>query len=119
MPSTHQLNTILAAGTSVVAGTPQVGTGFANTSGYGAWITGIITNGATAPTVQCNAYIEISGDNTNWKQAAVYGGGTVANAVTPFNYNVSPKIMYYRVRFADNTVQSVTAEAFAHALLTV
>lgn len=119
MASTHQLNTILAAGTTCVAGTPQLGTSFANTTGYGAWITGLITNGATGPTVQCTAYVEISGDNTNWKQAYVIGGGITALAVTPINYEVSPTIMYYRVRFADNTGQNVTVEAFAHAMLTI
>jgi hypothetical protein len=119
MGSTHTLNTIIAAGTACVPGAPQVGTAFANTAGYGAFITGLITNGPTGPTIQVIAYVEASGDNVNWKEVYRIGGGTIANDVIPISYNVSAKIMNYRVRFAGNTGQNVTVEAFAHALTTV
>jgi hypothetical protein len=119
MAATKALSTIIAAATSVVVGTPQVGTAVDLTTKYGALITGIITNGGTGPTVQASAYVEVSGDNTNWKQFYVVGGGTVALTVTPFSCEIPPAVMYARVRIADNTGQNVTGEAFAQALVTI
>lgn len=119
MAATKSLSTIIAAATSNAAGGTLNGTAVDLTTKYGALITGLITNGATAPTVQANAYVEVSGDNTNWKQFYVVGGGTTASAVTPFSCRIPAPVMYARVRVSDNTVQAVTCEAFAEVLATV
>lgn len=118
MASTKSLATILAS-VACIPATPQVGTAVDLTTKYGALITGLMTNGGTGPTVALNAYVEVSGDNTNWKQFYVVSGGTVASAVTPFSCRIPSPVMYARVRFADNTGQNVTAEAFCQVLATV
>ena len=119
MAATKSLSTIIAAATSNAAAGTTTGTAVDLTTKYGALITGLITNGATGPTLQANAYVEVSGDNTNWKQFYVVGGGTVANAATPFSCRIPAPAMYARVRVSDNTGQAVTCEAFAHVLATV
>ena len=82
-----------------------------------------ITNGATGPTLQCEARIlvarkqgsmpaaaaEGTGDD-DWKQVFSQGGGTTANAVTRGSYRFGPEIAYVEIEFIGNTGQSVTVE---------
>lgn len=119
MPTTKSLSTIIAAATSNAAGGTTTGAAVDLTTKYGALITGLIANGGTGPTLQANAYVEVSGDNVNWKQFYVVGGGTTASAITPFSCRIPAPVMYARVRVADNTGQAVTCEAFAQVLATV
>lgn len=116
MPATKSLSTIIAAATSVVAATPTVGTVVNLTTAYGAEVTIKITNGATAPTVAAAAYVEISGDGTTFKLLQRIGGDLVANSVNEFAVEIPAPAMYVRVTIKDNTVQNVTAEAFAQVL---
>lgn len=119
MAATKSLSTIIAAATSNSAAGTTTGTAVDLTTKYGALITGLITNGGTGPTLQANAYVEVSGDNSTWKQFYVVGGGTTASAVTPFSCRIPAPAMYARVTVKDNTGQAVTCEAFAHVLATV
>ena len=116
MPATKALSTIIAAATSNTAGSTTTGTAVNLTTAYGAFITGLITNGGTGPTVAATAFIEVSGNNTDWKEAARMAGDTAANSITPFSYEVSSGVMYARVRVNGNTGTAVTCEAFAQAL---
>lgn len=113
MASTHVYSTIIAAATSNTAGGTATGTAINNTTGYGAFITALIANGATGPTIAPTIYFEVSGDNTNWKEAWRAAGDTVANSITPYTYEMIKDIMYFRVRVTGNTGQAVTCEAFA------
>jgi hypothetical protein len=119
MTATKSLSTIIAAGTSNAAAGTTTGTAVDLTTKYGAFITGLLTNGGTGPTVAPTAYVEVSGDNTNWKQAFAVGGDTTASSVTPFSYDVPAGVMYARVRVTGNTGQAVTCEAFAQVLATI
>jgi hypothetical protein len=69
--------------------------------------------------VQATAYVEISGDNVNWKELYRAGGDTTANLTTPFSCDIPPGAMYARVRVTGNTGQAVTCEAFMQVLATV
>jgi hypothetical protein len=119
MASTKSLSTIIAAATSNAAGATTTGTAVDLTTKYGAFLTALITNGATGPTVAPTIYFEVSGDNVNWKEAWRATGDTTANSITPFSYDAVPGIMYIRVRVTGNTGQAVTCEAFAQVLATI
>jgi imidazolonepropionase-like amidohydrolase len=119
MAATKSLLTIIAAGTSVATSGTATGTTIDLTTKYGALITGLITNGGTGPTTQAVAYVEVSGDGTNWKQLAMFLGGVNASTVTPFACRVPPEVMNARVRVTGNTGQAVTCEAFAQILVTI
>lgn len=96
------------------------------TSVDGGIVTFRITNGATGPTVQCEARIlvahkgasmpaaaaEGTGD-TDWKRVYVIGGGTTNSASTRGVYRFGPEVAYLEVEFTGNTAQSVTVEAHA------
>jgi hypothetical protein len=119
MASTKSLSTIIAAATSNTAGSTTTGTAVDLTTKYGAMITGILTNGGTGPTIAPTAYVEISGDNTNWKQFYTVAGDTTASSITPFSCEIVPSVMYARVRVTGNTGQTITCEAFAQVLATI
>lgn len=119
MAATKSLSTIIAAGTSNAAGATATGTAVDLTTKYGALITGLLTNGGTGPTIAPTAYVEVSGDNTNWKQFYAVGGDTTASSITPYSCEIPPGVMYARVRVTGNTGQAVTCEAFAQVLATI
>ena len=72
-----------------------------------------ITNGATGPTIGCTITLQYSRDNfsTSWDVAAVLAG-TANNGVYSGAFNIPIGVMYCRVKFAGNTGQSVTVEAY-------
>jgi hypothetical protein len=81
-----------------------------------------ITNGATGPTVQCQANILAAHNSgstpaaaaagTDWKTLWSVGGGTTANAITEQSMEVGPGVMHLEVEFTGNTGQAVTVEAY-------
>lgn len=119
MPSTKTLATIIAAATSNAAAGTTTGTAVDLTTKYGGLITGLLTNGATGPTVQATAFIEVSADNTAWKELFQVGGGVTANVTTPYSCEIAPGVMYARVRVTGNTGQPVVCEAFMQVLATI
>lgn len=119
MAVTKNLRTIIAAATSNGAGATTTGTVVNLTTALGAYLTVKITNGATAPTVIANAYVYTSGDNTNFKLAAILAGSSVNNGVVEYPVEIPPSVMYLRVDVKDNTAQAVTCEAFAQELTSV
>ena len=94
------------------------GTGVNLTTALGCTITAKITNGATGPTIGCNFRIDISVDNSNWKQYVLYDGSanTVNNGVYELAYDLPAPVMYARTVFTGNTAEAVTVEAFGHEL---
>ena len=119
MAATKALSTIIAAGTSNAAAGTTTGAAVSLATAYGAFITGLLTNGATGPTVAPVAIIEASGDGTNWKEIYRVGGDTTASSITPYSYEVCAPIMNVRVRVTGNTGQAVACEAFAQVLATI
>lgn len=113
--------TLIAASTSVVAGTPQRAAR-SMIGKHGGLITAKITNGGTGPTAQAVVTVYVAHttgstpatgpEGADWKTFAVMGGGgTVANAVTPMSL-VLPPCCHVQVEIGGNTVQNVTGEAF-------
>lgn len=95
---------------------------------YGGLLTMKITNGATAPTAQCEGRVLVAHAATlpaagsagaDWKTVHVFGGGIVANAVTEATFFVDPSVMALEVEFIGNTGQAVTVEAGLSELSTV
>lgn len=87
----------------------------------GGMIRWTLTNGATGPTVQCEARILVarkqasmpaagsaaSGDD-DWQLVAAMGSGTAASTVTTGSYVFGPEIAYVEIEFTGNTGQAVT-----------
>lgn len=77
-------------------------------------IRGMVTNGGTGPTVACNVKLQVSSDNSTWKDTPfqVAPAGTTNSAVGYFFFKGLRGGQYYRVCFTGNTGQAVTVEAF-------
>lgn len=113
MPSTHSATTIQAS-VANTAGSTTTSTSITNTTGYGGIIFGSMTNGGTAPTLPCVAYLQGSNDNsTNWTSVQQAVGNLTASGITPFSFIVDSGYSYYRVQFVGNTAQSVTVIALS------
>ncbi len=118
---TKAARTLIAASTSNAAGATTRGTLDLRTA-QGGLLTFKITNGATGPTVQCQANILAAHNSgstptaasagTNWKTLWSVGGGTIANAITEQSMEVGPGVMHLEVEFTGNTGQAVTVEAY-------
>ena len=118
--------TIIAAGTSIAAGTPTRAAIDLRTK-HGGLLTIKLTNGATGPNAQATATLHIAHDSGTvpatgaagavWKTlAGIGGGGTTANAITELTYIVPQGVMHLQVEISGNTGQAVTAEAFLSEL---
>lgn len=113
--------TLIAAGTTVTAGTPQRAAR-SMIGKHGGLLTAKVTNGGTGPTAQAVVTVYIAhttgstpatgAEGVDWKTFAVVGGGgTTASAVTPMSM-VIPPCCHVQVEIAGNTAQNVTGEAF-------
>ena len=112
-------DTTIIASASNAAGATSRGT-IDLSSAYGGIVTMKITNGGTAPTLQCEGRVLISHADTlptaasagaDWKTIWRFGGGTVASAVTEQSFQFGPEVRHLEVEFTGNTVQAVTVEA--------
>lgn len=112
--------TLVASGSNAAGATTR-GTLDLRTA-QGGLLTLKITNGATGPTVQCQANILAAHNSgstptaasagTDWKTLWSVGGGTIANAITEQSMEVGPGVMHLEVEFTGNTGQAVTVEAY-------
>ena len=112
--------TLVASGSNAAGATTR-GTLDLRTA-QGGLLTLKITNGATGPTVQCQANILAAHNSgstptaasagTDWKTLWSVGGGTLANAITEQSMEVGPGVMHLEVEFTGNTGQAVTVEAY-------
>lgn len=109
----------LQASTSNAAGATTTSSIIDLTTKFGGILTVKATNGATGPTIGCTIYVEISGDNTNWKNFSTFTHVIVANAVGEWAVDVPSGVMYLRVRFTGNTGQAVTVEAYLQELTNI
>lgn len=120
--------TIVAAGTSNTAGGTTRGTVDLRTA-QGGMLTLKITNGATGPTVQCEARILVAHNvgatpaaaaaGADWKTVWKFGGSTNNAVVTEQNYVVDAGVMHLEVEFTGNTGQAVTVEAYLSEITSV
>ena len=114
-------DTTIIASASNAAGATSRGT-IDLSSAYGGIVTMKITNGGTAPTLQCEGRVLISHADTlptaasagaDWKTVWRFGGGTTASGVTEQSFQFGPEVRHLEVEFAGNTGQAVTVEAVA------
>ena len=114
-------DTTIIASASNAAGATSRGT-IDLSSAYGGIVTMKITNGGTAPTLQCEGRVLISHADTlptaasagaDWKTVWRFGGGTTASAVTEQSFQFGPEVRHLEVEFTGNTGQAVTVEAVA------
>ena len=114
-------DTTIIASASNAAGATSRGT-IDLSSAYGGIVTMKITNGGTAPTLQCEGRVLIShadtlptaaGAGADWKTIWRFGGGTAASAVTEQSFQFGPEVRHLEVEFTGNTGQAVTVEAIA------
>lgn len=113
--------TIIAAGTSNVAGATTRGTLDLRTA-QGGMLTLKITNGATAPTVACKGNVLVAHTSgatptaasagADWKTIWSMDGGTTNSGITERAIPVDAGIMHLEVEFTGNTAQAVTVEAY-------
>lgn len=118
MAVTKTARTLQSSASNAAAAT-TTGTALDLTTGLGGLLTAKITNGATGPTIAGSLYVEVSNDNTNWKVFRQCVAGVANSAVYEFSVEIPPSVMYVRTRFADNTAQAVTVEAFLHELTSI
>lgn len=118
--------TVVASASNAAGGTTR-GTIDLETT-YGGLLTMKITNGATAPTAQCEGRVLVAHNATvpaaasagaDWKTVYTFGGGTTNSGVTEMSYVVDTSVMALEVEFTGNTGQAVTVEAFLSELSTV
>ena len=114
-------DTTIIASASNAAGATSRGT-IDLSSAYGGIVTMKITNGGTAPTLQCEGRVLISHADTlptaasagaDWKTIWRFGGGTTASGVTEQSFQFGPEVRHLEVEFTGNTGQAVTVEAVA------
>lgn len=120
MPKTLTTTVLVAPGTSNAAGGTTRAVADVRTSGGGT-IHMRITNGATAPSNQCEGRIlhapttgatpAAGSAGTDWKQQARVGGTAIANRVSDFNWTFGPERSHVEVEFTGNTGQAVTVES--------
>ena len=89
----------------------------------GGLITIKMTNGATGPTVPCQARIMVAhttgttpataAAGADWKTLEVFVGSSANSSVVERSYQFGPAVKHVQVEFTANTVQAVTVEAIA------
>jgi hypothetical protein len=99
--------TAYASGTNA-AGATVNGTSINAQTYFSIRFTGTITNGGTAPTIPCQANLQISEDNSNWYTAQTSTASLTASATTTFDFFRLYPGAYVRVQITGNTAQSVT-----------
>ena len=108
--ATTKADITLQSSTTNTAGSTATGTGVDLTDGYGAYVTAKITNGATGPTVGCDFVLDVSHDNTNWKEFSRVTAGTDNSGVYEWTVRIPIEVQHVRSVFTGNTGQSVTVE---------
>lgn len=87
----------------------------------GGLLTMKITNGVTAPTVQCEGRVLVSHNATmpaaasagaDWKTVWRFGGGTTNSAITEQSWEFGPGVMSLEVEFSAHTGNDITVEAY-------
>ncbi|EFL53115.1 hypothetical protein DesfrDRAFT_0163 [Solidesulfovibrio fructosivorans JJ]] len=119
MAVTKTARTLQAPATNA-AGASTTGSAIDLTTALGLSGTLQITNGSTAPTVACTAYIDVSNDaGTTWRQWLAITAGLTASTAYTYPFSLPAEILYARARFGGNTGQGVTVECLGHELTSV
>ena len=103
--------TTLQASVAQAAAATTTGTALNMSTYYGGWLTGIITNGATGPTLPGILTVQTSDDNTTFRDAYVFTAGITASITYTFGIDLPWGVMFVRTKFSGNTVQAVTIAA--------
>jgi hypothetical protein len=63
--------------------------------------------------------IQVSGDNSTWKEVAAMVAGAANSGAYQFAYEVPPGVMYIRAVVSGNTGQAVDCECFVHEFTSI
>jgi hypothetical protein len=77
-------------------------------------VTAIVTNGGTGPTIACDFIIQVSNDNSVWREYCRLTAGVTSSTTYTFCVLVPAPAMYVRSVFTGNTGQAVTVAAEGH-----
>lgn len=109
----------LQASTSNAAGSTTTSSTWDLTTAFGGTMTAMVTNGATGPTVGCDFVVQVSGDNSNWKEYSRQTAGVSNSGVYSFAVEIPLGFMYARCQFTGNTGSAVTVECQGNELTSV
>lgn len=116
--ATKSAVTFQASATNTAGGT-TTGSSVDLTTALEAFLTGIITNGGTGPTVGCDFIVEVSNDNSTWSEYVRVTAPTTSSTTYYFPVQLPDAVMYARSKFTGNTAQSVTVEARGHKISSI
>jgi len=124
---TKTARTLIAAGTSVVAATPQRAV-LDLKSTFGGLLSVKITNGATGPTLPASVIVSIAHNATlpsagalgaDWKKFQKVTHNVTANSIGEWVFQIPQGVMGLQVEIGENTVQNVTGEAYLSELTSI
>lgn len=120
MALTKVFTTLLAANTSVAAGTlktaPVTGASIDCGTYYGGELTYKITNGGTAPTIACTVTFQVSHNGTSWYDYYNISGNTIAASIVSGAVLLDRGVMFVRAIAHSNETAAVTVEVFLQAI---
>lgn len=86
----------------------------------GGFLTARLTNGGTGPSVAPTVTVNVSDDNSTWRQLTQFTGPTTNSAVTDFTVEIPPPVMYLQVVIAQGASgQPITVESLLHELTSI
>lgn len=120
MAATKVGSTLVASTSSAAASALNAVNGSKDlTTAYGAFITALVTNGATGPTIPTTVELDYSVDGSTWKVGQQILTATGNNVVTPLVFEISKNVMWVRIGFGGNTAQGTTVEAQIHVITAI
>lgn len=119
MATATKASATFQASASNTASSTTTGSSVDLTTALGCVVMGKITNGATGPTVACDFIIEVSEDNSTWRELYRATSQTGNNVVTEFSARLPKEIMYARSKFTGNTGQTVTVESYGQKVSSI
>ena len=125
--ATKTARTLIAAATSVAAGTPSRAAIDLKTT-FGGILTVKVTNGGTGPTAAASVTVAVAHNaslpatgalGTDWKLFQQVTHVATANAIGEWVFAIPQGVMGLQVEISGNTAQAVTAEAFLSEMTSI
>lgn len=107
------------ASASNTAGSTLTGSAIDLTTALGCVVMGKITNGGTGPTIGCDFVVQVSEDNSTFREFARATAPVTNSAVTEFAVRLPKEIMYAKTVFTGNTGQTVTCESYGQKVSSI
>lgn len=109
----------LRSSTTNTSGSSLNGSTWDLTTAFGGVMTGLITNSGGATTIPGDFVVQISVDNSAWKDYSRQTAGTASGGIYPFAVEIPAGVLYARPSFQSNTGNTVTVESFGHEISSI